>query len=115
MFGKNGSVRILRGVNLHHWLLAVEEPEVGSSLTQAPGAWARTRDQKCHGLSRCGGRQGFGNPWRQELDFFWQKSGGDSFSCHRLLVVLQVFLDLHTAQDAGDEGWFQIDRMTGLN
>lgn len=26
-----------------------------------------------------------------------------------------AFLDLHTAQDSGDEGWFQINRVTGLN
>lgn len=26
-----------------------------------------------------------------------------------------MFLDLHPAQDAGDEGWFQVDRVTGLN
>ena len=26
-----------------------------------------------------------------------------------------MFLDLHPAQDAGDEGWFQMDRVTGLN
>ena len=36
-------------------------------------------------------------------------------SCHRLLEDLQLFPDLHPAQDAGDEGWFQSDRMTGLN
>ena len=50
------------------------------------------------------------------MDFIWRKdrdSGRRSYQ--HLLKGPLAFLYLHTAQDSGDEGWFQTDWVTGLN
>ena len=111
-------ISILRERHVQRQAVGVERAGCAfrGGVLQAPSSLAKTRDQKCHGLSRPGGRQGLGNPGSQELDFFCRKDrNGGRRSCEHLLEGSLVFLDLHTAQDAGDEGWLQIDRVTGLN